>query len=102
MGLLVSATAEKKILIQGTTIELPNVYVRVEYSARANGTTLETAMATYSNHQAFKDGASVLLTDVPMSNIVSELTEGQTQDLSSSELYSKLNYEELGYLVEIV
>ena len=102
MGLLVSATAEKKILIQGTEIELPNVYVRVEYSARANGTTLETAMATYASRQAFKDGASVLLTDVPMSNIVSELTEGQTQDLSSAELYSKLNYEELGYLVEIV
>ena len=101
MGLLVSATAEKKILIQGTAIELQNVYVRVEYSARANGTTLETAMATYSDHQAFKDGASVLLTDVPMSNIVSELTDKQTQDLSSAELYSKLNYEELYKYISI-
>ena len=102
MGLLVSATSSKKILIKGTEIELTSVYVRVEFSARANGTTLETAMATYSNHQAFKDGASVLLTDVPMSNIVSELVEGQTQDLSSSELYSKTNYEELGYIVEVL
>ena len=102
MGLLVNATAEKKILIQGTDIELTNVYVRVEYSARANGVTLEIAAATYTSHEVYKAGGAILLTDVPQSNIVIELAEGQMQDLSSAELYSKANYEELGYVVEIV
>ena len=102
MGLLVSATAEKKILIQGTEIELPSVYARLEYGARANGVTLEIAASTYESKDAYEAGASILLTDVPMSNITVELEEGQMQDLSSAELYSKVGYEELGYSVEVL
>jgi hypothetical protein len=102
MGLLVSATAEKKILIQGTEIELPSVYARLEYGARANGVTLEIAAATYDSKDAYEAGASVLLTDVPMSNITVELQEGEMQDLSSAEFYAKANYEELGYIVEVL
>jgi hypothetical protein len=102
MGLLVSATADKKILIKGTAIELPSVYVRLEYSARANGVTLEIAAITYDSVTTYEVGGSSLITDVPQSNIVVELTEGQTQDLSSAELYSKANYEELGYIVEVL
>ena len=37
-----------------------------------------------------------------MSNITVELEEGQMQDLSSAELYSKVKYEELGYTVEVL
>ena len=102
MGLLVSATAEKKILIKGTEIELPSVYARLEYSARANGVTLEIAASTYDCLETYQVGGSVLLTNVPQSNIVVELVEGQMQDLSSAELYAKANYEELGYTVEIL
>jgi len=102
MGLLVSATAEKKILIKGTEIELPSVYVRLEYGARANGVTLEIAATTYDSEAAYKAGGSSLITDVPQSNIVVELEEGQLQDLTSAELYAKANYEELEYIVEII
>jgi hypothetical protein len=102
MGLLVSATADKKILIKGTEIELPSVYVRLEYSARQNGVTLEIAALTYDSLTTYEAGGSSLLTDVPQSNIVVELEEGQMQDLSSAELYSKVSYEELGYIVEVV
>jgi len=102
MGLLVSATAEKNILIQGTNIELKSVYVRLEYGARPNGTTLEIASYTYDNKEAYDNGANVLLTNVPMSNITVELKEKQMQDLSSAEIYSKANYEELGYVAEIL
>ena len=100
MGLLVSATAEKKISIQGTEIKLKSVYVRVEYSARANGVTLEIAPATYTSHEVYKAGGDVVLTDVPQSNITIDLAEGQMQDLTSAELYSKLAFEQMGYLVE--
>jgi hypothetical protein len=101
MGLLVSATAEKKILIQGTVIELPSVYVRLEYGARPNGTTLEIAAYTYESKDAYESGANILLTDVPMSNITVELQEGEEQNLQSAELYSKANYETLGYAVDV-
>jgi len=100
MGLLVSATAEKKILIKGTSIELPNVYIRLEYAARANGTTLEVAATTYASKEAFKDGAGAIFTDVQQGSFIAELQEGQTQDLASAELYSKLAFEQMGYLVQ--
>ena len=100
MGLLVSATAEKKILIKGTEIELPSVYVRLEYAGRANGVTLEIAAATYASHEAYKDGAGAIFTDVQQGAFSVELTEGQPQDLTSAELYSKLAFEQMGYTVE--
>ena len=100
MGLLVSATAEKKILIQGTEIELPSVYVRLEYAARANGVTLEIAASTYASKEAFKDGAGAIFTDVQQGNFSVELQPGEEQNLTSAELYSKLAFEQLGYLVE--
>ena len=100
MGLLVSATAEKKILIKGTAIELPSVYVRLEYGARANGVTLEIAATTYASHEAFKDGAGAIFTDVQQGSFSVELVEGQTQDLSSAELYSKMAFEQMGYDVK--
>ena len=99
MGLLVSATAEKKILIQGTEIELPNVYVRLEYAGRANGITLEIAASTYASHEAYKSGAGAIFTDVQQGGFSVELQEGQMQDLTSAELYSRTAFEQLGYLV---
>ena len=102
MGLLVSATADKKILIKGTEIELPSVYVRLEYGARPNGVTLEIAAYTYESKEAYENDASVLLTDVPMLNTTVELQEGEEQNLQSAELYSKAEYEALGYEVEIL
>ena len=100
MGLLVSATAEKKILIKGTEIELPSVYVRLEYAGRANGITLEIAASTYASKEAFKDGAGAIFTDVQQGAFSVELVDAQMQDLSSAELYSKLAFEQMGYLVE--
>jgi hypothetical protein len=100
MGLLVSATAEKKILIKGTEIELPSVYVRLEYAGRANGVTLEIAAATYASHEAYKDGAGAIFTDVQQGAFSVELVDAQMQDLSSAELYSKLAFEQMGYDVQ--
>ena len=100
MGLLVSATAEKKISIQGTEIKLKSVYVRLEYAGRANGVTLEIAAATYASHEAYKDGAGAIFTDVQQGAFSVELEPTQMQDLTSAELYSKLAFEQLGYDVQ--
>ena len=100
MGLLVSATAEKKILIKGTEIELPSVYVRVEFGARANGITLEIAATTYASKIAYDDGAGAIFTDVQQGSFSVELEPTQMQDLASAELYSKLAFEQMGYDVK--
>ncbi len=100
MGLLVSATADKKILIQGTEIELPSVYVRVEFAARANGTTLEIAATTYASKIAYDEGTGAIFTDVQQGGFSVELEKGQTQDLASAELYSKMAFEQLGYDIQ--
>lgn len=102
MGLLVSATAEKKILIKGTEIELSSVYVRLEYGARANGITLEISATTFASKEAFKDGVGAIFTDVQQGSFSVKLVEPQMQDLSSAEFYAKANYEELGYVVEVL
>jgi hypothetical protein len=99
MGLLVSATSSKKILIKGTEIELPSVYVRIEFAARANGTTLEIAATTYASKSAFDEGTGAIFTDVQQGGFSVELEKGQMQDLSSAEMYSKLAFEQMGYLV---
>jgi len=99
MGLLVSATSSKKILIKGTEIELPSVYVRIEFAARANGTTLEIAATTYASKSAFDEGTGAIFTDVQQGGFSVELEKGQMQDLTSAEMYSKLAFEQMGYLV---
>lgn len=100
MGLLINGTNQKKILINGTDIELPNVYVRLEFGARADGKTLEIAATTYASKKAFKEKQGAIFTDVQQGNFTVELQEGEEQNLKSAEFYLKLAFEQLGYNVE--
>ena len=73
MGLLVKSTETAKIIITGTAIEMPEVCCRIEFAGRADGKILEIALATYASKDAFKNGASVITTNVPMGNFSVEL-----------------------------
>lgn len=99
-GIISKCYGRKKILIKGTEIELPSVYVRVEFAGRANGKTLEIAATTYASKAAFDEGTGAIFTDVQQGAFTAELVDGQMQDLSSAELYSKLAFEQMGYTVE--
>jgi hypothetical protein len=99
MGLVIKSTEDKKITIQGTEIELPEVYARLEFAGRANGVRLEVAVATYASKEAFKAGASVLSTSVEMGNISQDVAEGELQSVETAHKYAKLAYEQLGYEV---
>ena len=101
MGLLIKQAENKNIKIQGTEIELPSVYGRIEFAGRADGTTLEVNISTYASKQAFKDGASVLSTDVTQGTFTVTLQEGQLQTVEMAHQYAKLAYEQFGYEVEI-
>lgn len=101
MGLIINATDEKTITITGTEIQVPNVYGRIEFAGRADGKTLEIAIATYASKQAFENGASALSTDVPQGNINAELQEGEIQGLDTAHQYAKSAFEQLGYAVDV-
>ena len=101
MGLLIESTREKTITITGTDIALPLVYGRIEFAARANGTTLEIAIGTYASKQAYEAGAGQMFTDVPQGNLTVELRPGEIQGLDTAHIYAKAAFEEMGYNVTI-
>lgn len=97
MGLIIKG----QIKIQGTEIELPEVYGRLEFAGRSDGKTLEIAVATYASKTAFTSGASVLSTNVQQGNMNVELKEGEMQSIDTAHEYAKQAFEQLGYTVEI-
>lgn len=101
MGLIITSTEEKKITITGTEIEVPSVYGRVEFAGRADGKTLEIAVATYASKSAFQSKASVLSTNVQQGSFTVELKNGELQSIETSLEYVKQAYEQVGYKVEI-
>jgi hypothetical protein len=101
MALIITPTQEKKIHVQGTEIELPQVYNRLEFSCRPNGIAIEIAFYTYATKKAYECGNAVP-TDLPTSNIVVDIDPLQsTQSVESAHELAKTYYEELGYIVEI-
>ena len=101
MGLIIKSTEEKTITIQGTTIEVPEVYSRLEFAGRADGKTLEIAVATYASKEAFESGASALSTNVPMGNLTIEIQPNEVQGLDTAHEYGKIAFENAGYNVII-
>jgi hypothetical protein len=101
MGLIINSTEEQKITITGTTIDVPSVYGRLEFAGRADGKTLEIAVATYASKEAFESGASALSTNVPMGNLTVEIQPNEVQGLDTAHEYGKIAFENAGYNVII-
>ena len=100
MSIQIKATKDKEILIAGTEYKLSEVYGRLEFAARANGTTLEISTAIYVSHDTYAEG-KILHTDMLSGNIVATLEAGEMQSLETAHKYAKLGYEQLGYEVTI-
>jgi hypothetical protein len=100
MAILIKATAEKKITISGTGIELPEVYGRIRFLGDFPGNTIEGEVATFANAETFAEG-KILYTDVPIGNYKSNLEEGEVQSLETAHKYAKIAYEQQGYEVVI-
>ena len=97
MGLIISG----KITITGTEIVVPNVYGRIEFAGRADGKTLEVAVATYASKLAFESGASALSTNVQQGTFNAEILPTELQSIDTAHEYGKQAFEQLGYTVEI-
>ena len=101
MALIIQPTQDKKIYIQGTSIELPQVYNRLEFGCRPNGITMEIAFYTSVDYASYRSG-SFVLTTVPTNNITRNIDPlTQVQDVYSAHSLAKTWYEEQGYEVTI-
>lgn len=100
MAILIKATADKKITISGTGIELPEVYGRIRFLGDYSGKTIQGEVATFANAETFAEG-KILYTDVPVGAYQSELEVGEVQSLETAHKYAKLAYEQQGYEVVI-
>jgi hypothetical protein len=101
MALIITPTTEKKILVQGTTIELSSVYNRLEFGCRPNGISMEITFYTYADKAAF-DAGNYLPTDLPTGNLNKDIDlETQTQSVEAAHELAKTWYEEQGYNVTI-
>jgi hypothetical protein len=101
MALIITPTQEKKIYVQGTEIELPQVYNRLEFGCRPNGIAMEIAFYTYETFEAYTSGSSVP-TDIPTGNLTRDIDPlTQVQSVESAHELAKTYYEELGYNVVI-
>jgi hypothetical protein len=101
MALQICATAEKKIIINGTTVEIPSVYNRLEFVARADGKTMEVAGILFQDED-FYNRQEPIACDVVNQNLNVTLAKGEIQDLKMAEKYAAKAYEEAGYIVSIV
>jgi hypothetical protein len=105
MGLIIKPKGENKIVIKGTSVELPEVYGRVEFAARANGKTIECSIATYASKQEFKsENPTPIATTVlkgAVGNVRDELPEGTDQTIQAALEVSKAAIEKLGFEAEI-
>ncbi len=97
MGLIIKPKLDKKVIITGTTIEMSEIYARLEFASRANGTTLEIAIATFASKQAYKDGANALSTNVPTGNATFEIEAIEKQSVITAHKYAKLSLEAEGF-----
>lgn len=100
MALIIKATEEKKINIAGTDLQIPEVYGRLEFVGRANGLSLEIAVATFTSKTTFEQGKPVF-TDLPSGNVNATIEPTEEQSLDTAHKYAKLAYEQLGYEVVI-
>jgi hypothetical protein len=97
MALIIKSTEEKKIYIQGTEIELNEVYFRIEFICRQDGKNVEVYFYSYLNKGLYQDN-KYLQTDIQSSNIKINLdNETEVQSLEVIHNKSKEYFETLGY-----
>lgn len=101
MALILTPTQEKKIKIQGTTIELNSLYLRLEFKARINGSTLEINGVQFINKEMFRNNTPVV-TDIISPQVMFDIdTTTRVQDISAAHELLKAYYQENGYSVTI-
>jgi hypothetical protein len=101
MALIITPTEEQKIYIQGTTIELNQIYNRLEFVCRPNGLTMEISFNTYLD-KTYYTNQTPILSDLPTRRLLADIDPlTQSQSVQSAHELAKTWYESLGYVVTI-
>ena len=101
MGLILTSKPERKISILGTDLEISSVYLRIQFNARLDGTTIDLNATAYANKQKYIDNTPVAVDIVsPKISInLDPLTQNQSIETAHSVL--KSFYEDFGYTADI-
>lgn len=100
MAILIKETVDKKIIISGTEIELPQVYGRIRFVGDYSGTKIQGEVMTFASKATFDEGKN-LFTDVPIGSYEAELEAGEIQSLDAAHKYAQIAYQDMGYIVTI-
>ena len=101
MAILIKSNEEKSITILGTELNLESIYARLEFAARADGKTLEIAVATYASRATFESNQPIF-TDVQQGSFTVEILPTELQDINSANKYASLAFSQMGYTTEIL
>lgn len=101
MAILIKESTDKSITIDGTDLQLTEVYGRIEFVGRADGRTMEIAVAIYTNYATYSQNKPVF-TDIPIGNINATLDDTEQQTIDTAHKYAQIAYQQLGYNVEII
>jgi len=100
MAILIKETVDKKIIISGTEIELPQVYGRIRFVGDYSGTKIQGEVMTFASKATFDEGKN-LFTDVPIGSYEAPLEVGEVQSLDTAHKYAQIAYQDMGYIVTI-
>lgn len=101
MALIIQSTSNNRIHIQGTSVNLDQVYARLDLHCLPNGRTIEIGYNTYFDVADYRAG-NLLLTDLPQASIIQDI-DPQTaqQGLQSAHEVARAWFESYGYVVSI-
>lgn len=101
MALIIKPTTEKKIYFQGSSVEINEIYNRINFWSDSNGISMEIGFATYLDKNMYLNQNQIYC-DVPTERIVVNINpSSQTQSLQVAHEVAKSWYESLGYDVTI-
>ena len=89
------------IFIKGTEIELPNVYVRIEFKASLNGQTLTIYPSVFLSQDEFTQG-NQLTTNVNTTAFEVNILETEIQSIDTALTYSVEKFIDYGFNAQIV
>ena len=97
MAVTIKNTEEKQVKFNNTEITIDNVYVRLVFVAKANGTDVEVELIPYESKEKYDESLQINNTNLPRT-ISGEVTN---QNLEEVHILVKEKLEELGFEVEI-
>lgn len=89
------------IFIKGTEIELPTVYVRIEFNASLNGQSLTIIPKVFLNEFEYTQG-NELVTNVNTNAFEVNILETEIQSIDTALTYSVEKFIDYGFSAEII